>query len=63
MKTKRELARARVAREAAAAVAGEAETSADCDQTLPVIPNGDQVESEKMVSDGPKVSALSEVTI
>ena len=60
MKTKRELARARVAREAAA---GEAETSADCDQTLPVIPNGDQVESEKMVSDGPKVSALSEVTI
>ena len=62
MKTKRELARARVAREAAAA-ADEAKTSADCDQTLPVIPNGDQVESEKMVSDGPKVSALSEVTI
>ena len=62
MKTKRVLARARVAREAAAA-AGDAETSADCDQTLPVIPNGDQVESEKMQSDGPKVSALSEVTI
>lgn len=63
VKTKRELARARVAREAAAAAAGEADTSADCDQTLPVIPNGDQVESEKMVSDGPKVSALPEVTI
>ena len=62
MKTKRELARARVAREAAAAT-GEAETSADCDQTLPIIHNGDQVESEKIVSDGPEVSALSEVTI
>ena len=51
-----------MAREAAAAT-GEAETSADCDQTLPIIHNGDQVESEKIVSDGPEVSALSEVTV
>ena len=62
MKTKRELARARVAREAAAA-AGEAEMPADCDQTLPVTSNCDQVEREKIVSEGPKVSAPSEVTI
>ena len=71
MKTKRELARARVAREAAAA-GDETVADSDCDQklpdgdqTLPVGSNGDQVEpeSEKIVSDGPTVAALSEVAI
>ena len=60
VKTKRELARARVAREAAAA----AEEATDCDQTLPGVTKCDQGEkdSEKVVREGPKLSAPPEVT-
>ena len=56
MKTKRELARARVA-------AGF-EANTDCDQKLPVVTKCDQVmeESEKVVTEGPKISVQAEVT-
>ena len=57
MKTKRELARARVA-------AGF-EANTDCDQNSPVVARCDQVteDIEKVVTEGQTISAQAEVTI